>query len=96
MYGEAYHDPSQDRSLRHHRQRVKEYADAKGLRISQAYGELIDYALDEKLEPSEMELRRAYRENAEQAREVNREWQHISHEANQYLGDAPEIDAEET
>lgn len=77
------------------RQRVKEYAAANGLRMSRAYGELIDYALDEKLEPSDEELRRAYRKNAEHAREVNREWQHVSDEANQYLDDTPELDAED-
>ena len=77
------------------RQRVKEYAATHGLRMSRAYGELIDYALDEKLKPSDDELRCAYQENAEHAREVNGEWQHISREANQYFGDAPEIDRED-
>lgn len=48
--------------------------------------------LDEEMGPSDDELEAAYRENAEQARRVNDEWEHVSTEANQYLGDAPAVE----
>jgi hypothetical protein len=37
-------------------------------------------------------LRDAYQENAEQASEINAEWEHVSTEANQHLDEPPEID----
>ena len=48
--------------------------------------------LDEAMGPSDDELEAAYRENAEQARQAADNWEHVSSEANQYLGDAPAIE----
>jgi antitoxin component of RelBE/YafQ-DinJ toxin-antitoxin module len=75
-------------------QRVEEYAEEHGLRMSRAYADLLNYALDEQVGPTDEELRNAYQENAEQAREINREWAHVSTEANQYLDDPAELDDE--
>ena len=55
--------------------------------MPRAYAELLSFALDERVGPSDDELRAAYRENRETAREVNEEWEHVSTEANQYLDD---------
>jgi len=75
-------------------QRVEEYAERHGLRMSRAYADLLTYALDEQVGPSDNELRDAYRENAEQAREINREWRHVSTEANQHLDEPAKLDSE--
>jgi hypothetical protein len=44
--------------------------------------------------PTEAELEEAYRRTAERDTEVSDEWEGSSREANQYLGDAPAIDAD--
>jgi hypothetical protein len=75
-------------------QRVEDYAEKHGLRMSRAYADLLTYALDEQVGPSDDELRDAYRENAEQAREINREWRHVSTEANQHLDEPAKLDSE--
>lgn len=38
-------------------------------------------------DPTDEELAQAYRENAEQTRELNDEWRNVSREATQHLGD---------
>lgn len=73
-------------------QRVEEYAEEHGLRMSRAYADLLTYALDEQVGPTDEELRNAYRDNADRAREINAEWEHVSAEANQYLDDPAELD----
>lgn len=50
--------------------------------------------LDDRMGPTEAELEEAYRRTAERDKEVYDEWEGASREANQYLGDAPEIDAD--
>jgi hypothetical protein len=40
-------------------------------------------------------LREAYREAAESARETNHEWEHVSKETSQYLGESPELAGQE-
>lgn len=76
-------------------QRVEEYAEEHGLRMSRAYADLLTYALDERVGPTDEELRAAYRDNADRGREINAEWEHVSAEANQYLDDLTELDDNE-
>jgi hypothetical protein len=77
-------------------QRVEEYAEEHGLRMSRAYADLLTYALDERVGPTDEELRAAYRDNADRGREINAEWEHVSAEANQYLDDPANRDGEST
>ena len=67
--------------------RVEQFAEEQGLRMPRAYAELLKFALDERVGPSDDELRAAYRNNRATARKVNEEWEHVSTEANQYLDD---------
>lgn len=48
--------------------------------------------LDERMGPGEEELEAAYRRTAERDARVNEKWDDASREANQYLGDPPEIE----
>lgn len=73
-------------------QRVEEYAEEHGLRMSRAYADLLTYALNERVGPTDEELRAAYRDNADRGREINAEWEHVSAEANQYLDDPTQLD----
>lgn len=51
--------------------------------------QFVQEQLDEAMGPSDDELAQAYRENAENARQMNDEWSDVSTEANQHLGDNP-------
>lgn len=68
------------------REDQSEWIEATHLNLSQ----FIQERLDEAMNPSDDELAQAYQENAEQASEINEEWQHVSGEANQYLGESPD------
>ena len=76
------------------RDRIKQYAETHGLRLSRAYADLLDSGLAAEQEPTDEELANAYRDAAEEGKRINKEWQHVSQEANQYLGEPPEIDAD--
>lgn len=50
---------------------------------------LVQETIDEEMGPTEEELAEAYRENAEHAAATNDEWDEVSQEANDHLGEAP-------
>ena len=63
-----------------------EWIDEAGINLSQ----LVQEAIDERMEPTETELARAYKENTAHAAETNTEWSGVSVEANEQLGDHPD------
>lgn len=67
------------------REDQSEWVHERGVNLSQ----FVQEQLDEAMGPSDDELAQAYRENTEQAREMNEEWSNVSLEANQYLGEDP-------
>jgi hypothetical protein len=60
--------------------------DEAGVNLSQ----LVQEAIDERMEPTETELAEAYEENTAHAAETNTEWSGVSTEANEQLGDHPD------
>ena len=60
--------------------------DEAGVNLSQ----LVQEAIDERMEPTETELARAYKENTAHAAETNTEWSGVSTEANEQLSDHPD------
>jgi hypothetical protein len=62
-----------------------EWVAERGFNLSQ----FVQEQLDEEIGPSDDELAQAYRENAENARQMNKEWEHVSTEANRHLGENP-------
>lgn len=46
----------------------------------------VQEAIDEQMSPTEEELAKAYRENAEHAAETNEQWSNVSTEADDHLG----------
>lgn len=50
---------------------------------------LVQERIDEEMGPTDDDLAAAYRDNAENAREMNDEWSGVSAEANQHLGENP-------
>ncbi len=67
------------------REDQSEWVDETGVNLSQ----LVQEAIDERMEPTERELAEAYEENATLAAETNTEWSGVSAEANEQLGDHP-------
>ena len=51
--------------------------------------QLVQEAIDDRMEPTETELAAAYQDNAAHAAETNSEWSDVSTEANEQLGDHP-------
>ncbi|WP_254545945.1 antitoxin VapB family protein [Halomarina pelagica] len=54
----------------------------------ESFDQTLDRLAEEKLRERNSELARAYRENAELARQTEDEWKHASVEADRRLGDA--------
>jgi len=52
--------------------------------------QLVQEAIDERMEPTETELAKAYKENTTHAAETNAEWSSVSTEADERLGDHPD------
>ncbi|WP_128226542.1 hypothetical protein [Halobacteriaceae bacterium SHR40] len=67
------------------REDQSEWVDDEDINLSQ----LVQEAIDDRMPPSEEELAKAYRENADHAAETNKEWEHASTEANEHLGEPP-------
>ena len=67
------------------REDQSEWVDEAGINLSQ----LVQEAIDDRMEPTESELAAAYQENAAHAAETNAEWRGVSREANEQLGDHP-------
>jgi hypothetical protein len=67
------------------REDQSEWVDETGVNLSR----LVQEAIDDRMDPTERELAEAYRENASHAAETNAEWQGVSTEANEGLGDHP-------
>ena len=63
-----------------------EWVDEAGINLSQ----LVQEAIDERMEPTETELAEAYKENTGHAAETNTRWNDVSTEANEQLGDHPD------
>jgi post-segregation antitoxin (ccd killing protein) len=68
------------------REDQSEWIDETGINLSQ----IVQEAIDERMEPTETELAAAYQENAAHAAETNTEWGGVSAEANEQLGDHPD------
>jgi len=68
------------------REDQSEWVDETGVNLSQ----LVQEAIDDRMEPTETELAEAYQENAAQAAETNTEWNSVSTEADEQLGDHPD------
>lgn len=66
-----------------------EWVEQMGLNLSQFVQSRLDEAMRD---PSDDELAVAYAENAEQARETNREWAPASKEATERLGEPSEME----
>lgn len=62
------------------------WVDETGVNLSQ----LVQEAIDDRMEPTETELAEAYQDNAAHAAETNTEWSDVSTEANEQLGDHPD------
>lgn len=67
------------------REDQSEWVQQRGVNLSQ----FVQERIDEEMGPSDDELAQAYRENAENARQMNAEWSDVSTEANQHLGPTP-------
>ena len=50
---------------------------------------LVQETIDQEMGPTDDELAAAYRENAAHAAETNEQWQYVSQEANDHLGEPP-------
>ena len=68
------------------REDQSEWVDEAGVNLSQ----LVQEAIDERMEPTETELAEAYKENTGHAAETDTEWSGVSVEANEQLGDHPD------
>ena len=68
------------------REDQSKWVDEAGVNLSQ----LVQEAIDERMEPTETELAEAYKENTAHAAETNTEWDGVSREANEQLGDNPD------
>jgi post-segregation antitoxin (ccd killing protein) len=68
------------------REDQSEWVDETGINLSQ----LVQEAIDDRMEPTETELAAAYQNNAPHAAGTNTEWSGVSTEANEQLGDHPE------
>jgi len=64
------------------REDQSEWVDDTGVNLSQ----IVQEAIDDRMEPTETELAEAYQDNAA---ETNTEWSDVSTEANEQLGDHP-------
>lgn len=67
------------------REDQSEWIQQRGVNLSQ----FVQDHIDEKMGPTEDELAQAYRENAENAHQMNEDWSNVSEEANQHLGPNP-------
>lgn len=67
------------------REDQSEWLDEQDVNLSQ----LVQETIDEEMEPTDEELAQAYRENTAHAAETNEQWEGVSREANDHLGDAP-------
>lgn len=70
------------------REDQSEWVHARDMNLSR----FVQEQLDEAMGPSDDELAQAYQENAENAREMNDEWNHVSREAHEHLDDSSEQD----
>jgi len=68
------------------REDQSEWVDDAGVNLSQ----ILQEAIDDRMGPTETELAEAYQENAAHAAETNTEWNEVSTEANEQLGDHPD------
>ena len=68
------------------REDQSEWVAETGVNLSQ----LVQEAIDDRMEPTETEIAEAYKENAAHAAETNTEWSDVSTEANEQLGDRPD------
>lgn len=67
------------------REAQSEWIEQERINLSQ----LVQEAIDQEMGPTDDELAAAYQENAEHAAETNEQWQHVSQEANDHLGETP-------
>ncbi len=51
--------------------------------------QFVQERIDDEMGPSDEEIAQAYRDNAENAHEMNERWSNVSKEANQHLGENP-------
>lgn len=67
------------------REDQSEWVEQQAINLSQ----LVQETIDEEMGPSETELADAYRKNAERAAKMAEEWEGVSREANDHLGEPP-------
>jgi post-segregation antitoxin (ccd killing protein) len=67
------------------REDQSEWIERRNINLSQ----LVQETIDEEMGPSEEELADAYKQNADHAAETTEQWDGVSREANDHLGDAP-------
>lgn len=84
IYTHSIHTPMERKNITI-REDQSDWVQQRGVNLSQ----FVQQQLDEAMGPSDDDLAQAYRENAENARQMNAEWSDVSTEANQYLGANP-------
>ena len=67
------------------REDQSEWIEDEDINLSQ----LVQETIDEEMGPTDDELAAAYRENAAHAKEMNDQWEAVSREANDHLGETP-------
>ena len=67
------------------REDQSEWIEQERINLSQ----LVQETIDQEMGPTADELAAAYQENAAHAAETNEQWQNVSQEANNHLGDRP-------
>lgn len=77
------------------RRQVKEYADGRDIDMARAWGELVSAGIESKRDDAEKELEESYRAFEQMNREVYRQWEGVSREANGLLGPAPSIETDD-
>jgi post-segregation antitoxin (ccd killing protein) len=70
------------------REDQSDWVNEAGVNLSQ----LVQEAIDDRMEPTETELAEAYQENAAHAAKTNAEWRGVSTEANEQLGEHPDTE----
>ena len=65
------------------REDQSEWIERERINLSQ----LVQETIDQEMGPTDDELASAYRENADHAAETNEQWQNVSQEANDHLGE---------
>jgi post-segregation antitoxin (ccd killing protein) len=67
------------------REDQSEWVERENINLSR----LVQETIDEEMGPSDEALAEAYRDNADHAAETNKQWEDVSREATDHLGDAP-------